>query len=475
MLIGREKEQALLRQMLASDESEFVAVYGRRRVGKTYLVRETLYDHMVFQHTGLHDVKKPGQLKEFSRSLQLAGMAKVPRMKDWFDAFFALEQFLQNRPEGKKVVFIDELPWMDTPKSNLVAALDHFWNGWASARKDIVLVVCGSATSWIISKIVKNHGGLHNRLTRQIYLKPFTLRQCEKYAETMNLGMSHRNILETYMVLGGIPYYWKFMQREYSWAQNIDRIFFEKDSPLKDEFNALYASLFRNPEPYVEIITALGTKKAGMTREEIIKSTGLNIGGKLTDMLEELEECDFIRSFYALGKQKKDILYQLMDNFTLFYFKFLADKRINSENYWSKLITKPQFSAWSGLAFERVCFQHIHQIKRAMGISGIVCNVYSWTYRPVADGERGVQIDMLMDRDDRVINLCEMKYSEGEYELTESYDAELRRKMSVFKEVSGTPKGVSVMMITSYGLKRNPWAGNIQIQLKMEDLFKEGE
>ena len=472
MIIGRQNQQQLLLSLLEKEDSQFVAIYGRRRVGKTYLVRETFSSHIVFQHTGLQKVDKKGQLKEFQRSLLNAGMPKVPKFSDWFDAFFALGQFLQSRPEGKKVVFIDELPWMDTPKSNLVAALDHFCNGWASARKDIVLVICGSATSWIISKIVKNYGGLHNRLTRQIYLQPFTLKECEQFATANNFGMSRRNILETYMVLGGIPYYWQFMQKEYSPAQNIDHLFFEKTSPLRGEFNALYASLFRNPQPYIDIITALGTKKAGMTRSEIIETTGLNIGGKLTSMLEELEECDFIRSFYALGKQKKDILYQLIDNFTLFHFKFLADSHIVGANYWSQMIIKPQYNAWAGLAFERICFQHINQIKRALSISGIISNVYSWQYRPTNPNESGAQIDMLIDRDDQVINLCEIKFAQGEYELTESYNNTLQNKLSTFITHSGTRKGVSLMMITSYGLKRNQWANSIPLQLTMDDLFE---
>ena len=472
MIIGRQNQQQVLLSLLEKEDSQFVAVYGRRRVGKTYLIRETYGSHITFQHTGLQNTGKKGQLKEFGRSLLNAGMAKVPHISDWQDAFFALEQFLQSRPEGKKIVFIDELPWMDTPKSNLVAALDHFWNGWASARKDIVLIICGSATSWIISKIVKNYGGLHNRLTRQIYLEPFTLNECEQFAMVNNLGMSRRNILETYMILGGIPYYWQFLQKEYSPAQNIDRLFFERTSPLRNEFEALYASLFRNPQPYIDVITALGTKKAGMTRSEIIESTALNIGGKLSTMLEELEECDFIRSFYALGKQKKEIVYQLIDNFTLFHFKFLAGRHSFSANSWSQIILKPQYSAWSGLAFERVCFLHIGQIKRALSISGIISNVYSWQYRPKDNSEDGAQIDMLIDRDDQVINLCEIKFAQGEYELTESYTKTLHNRLSTFITHSRTKKGVSLLMITSYGLKRNQWANEIPIQLTMDDLFE---
>ena len=491
MLIGREEQQETLMRLLESDKSEFVAVYGRRRVGKTYLIRETYREHFVFQHTGLQKGDKKAQLKEFCNSLELAGMRKVPKLKDWSDAFFALAKFIQTLRPGKKVIFIDELPWMETPKSNLVSALDHFWNSWASARNDIVLVVCGSATSWIIKKIVKNYGGLHNRLTRQIHLKPFCLNDCERFATAMHLGMSRRNILETYMVLGGVPYYWQCMQREYSWAQNINRLFFHDDGELQGEFDALYASLFRNPKPYIDIITALGTKKAGMTREEIRVTSHQDKGGKLTEMLEELEQCDFIRSFSSIGKRKKETMYQLIDNFTLFYFKFLAGKRINEQNYWSMVITKPEYNSWSGVAFERVCFQHIEQIKRALGISGIICNVYSWIYKPGkeerlnetesksesgamnARGKQGVQIDMLLDRDDNVINLCEMKFTKGPYEITSAYDEELARKASVFMRETGTKKGVSTIMVTSYGLVRNGYANGIQNQVTMEDLFRE--
>ncbi len=270
MLIGRVKEQKLLLNALKADESQFIAVYGRRRVGKTYLIRETFQYKFAFQHAGLQKGDKKEQLKEFRRSLKIAGMKNIPDFEDWSDAFFVLGQFLETLPEGKKIVFIDELPWLDTPKSNMVSALDHFWNAWATARKDIVLIVCGSATSWIISKIVKNYGGLHNRLNRQIYLEPFSLHECELFANANNLKMSRKNILETYMVLGGIPYYWKFLQKENSPAQNIDSLFFNKNGELRNEYNALYVSLFKNPQPYIEIVEALGKKKAGMTRQEII-------------------------------------------------------------------------------------------------------------------------------------------------------------------------------------------------------------
>ncbi len=472
-MIGREKEQKLLLETLESDESQFVAVYGRRRVGKTYLIRETFGYNFAFQHTGLQNGSKAEQLKEFKRSLKNAGMKNIPTLSDWSDAFFALWEFLKTLPEGKKVIFIDELPWLDTPKSKMVSALDHFWNAWATTRKDIVLVVCGSATSWIISKIVKNYGGLHNRLTRQIYLEPFTLHECELFAKSKHLGMSRRNILETYMVLGGIPYYWSFLNKGDSQAQSLDKLFFSKNGELVDEYNALYASLFKNPQPYIEVVSALGRKKAGMTRQEIIDAIKKNEGGKLTAILEELEQCDFIRSYQSIGKRKKDTMFQLIDNFTLFYFKFMDGTKTVEKGHWSKVMQKSVYSTWSGLAFERICLQHVEQIKKALGISGVISNVYSWNYRPKNAGEKGVQIDLLIDRDDNVINLCEIKFSKSEYAIDAEYDRELRRKSDIFAQQTETQKGVSIVMITTVGLVKNEWSNDINNQIVMDDLFDE--
>ena len=472
MIIGRNKEQRLLLSLLESDKSEFVAVYGRRRVGKTYLVRETFNYNFSFQHTGIQNATMKEQLEEFHHSLLSSGLKGSKRPRNWSQAFFMLGQHLSAMPEGKKVVFIDELPWMDTPCSKFVASLDHFWNSWAAARKDIVLVVCGSATSWIINNIVMNYGGLHNRLTRQIHIDPFTLHECELYAQAKHLGMNRSSILETYMVLGGIPFYWDFLQKDLSWAQNIDRMCFQRNGEMRREFDALYASLFRRPQAYIDIVTALGTEKAGMTRAEIIEAIGADNGGTLTKILTELEECDFIRSYTAIGKSKKETLYQLIDNFTLFHFKFMADNSINDEHYWSSILNKPAYNAWSGLAFERVCLQHVGQIKRALGISGIISNVYSWVYRPKDKKEKGVQIDLLIDRSDGVINLCEMKFAKDKFEITTNYDKELRRKASVFESKTATRKAVTTIMVTSYGLVRNEWSNNIQCQVVMDDLFK---
>ena len=471
MLIGRRNEQKLLQEVIESDKSEFVAVYGRRRIGKTFLVRETFNYHFAFQHTGVQNADKSRQLSEFADSLKRAGMPKMRKLKNWFDAFHALENFLGSLPTGKKIVFIDELPWMDTPKADLVSALEHFWNGWASARKDIVLVVCGSATSWIVSKIANNYGGLHNRLTRQIQVKPFTLHECELYAQARELGMNRRQILETYMVLGGVPFYWSLLQRELSWAQNIDYLFFSETAELRNEFGALYSSLFRNPQIYIQIVNALGSKKIGMTRGGIAEALGEDNGGTLSHALSDLEQCGFIRAYNSIGKRRKDTIYQLIDNYTLFYFKFIQVNRQKDAKFWSRSLKKPIYSAWSGLAFERVCLLHIEQIKAALGIAGVISNVYSWTYKAQGKDETGVQIDMLIDRDDNVIDLCEMKFASDKYEIKKGYDEELRHKSNVFQTKTGTRKAVNIVVISTYGLTKNAYASDIQGQVIMDDLF----
>ena len=473
MLIGREKQQQALLELLESDESQFCAIYGRRRVGKTYLVKQTFGGKFAFVHTGLAKATKAEQLWEFRESLRSAGVKKCKLPKTWFEAFHMLQDYLASLPEGKKIVFIDELPWLDTPKSRFLTAFEHFWNGWANLRDDIVLIVCGSATSWIIGNIVHNKGGLHNRLTRQIHLRPFNLKECELYAQKQSLEMTHRDILETYMVLGGVPYYWSLLRPEWSWAQNIDNLFFDETAELRDEFKALYASLFRAPQPYIEIITALGTKKVGMTFDELDKALTINLGGKLADRLEELEQCSFIRSYTALGKVKKDTRYQLIDNFTLFHFKFIAEANKGSRTRWTTIIGTPEYRAWSGLAFERVCMLHENQILKALGISGMECGIYSWTYRPQNDKEKGAQIDLLIDRSDNVINVCEMKFYSDPYAMTKADDEDVRDKKTIFQNVTQTRKAVRIVMVTSYGLVRNAYAKGIPNQLTMDDLFHE--
>lgn len=466
MIIGRNEELKELHNLLTSDESQFVAVYGRRRVGKTFLIREAFNYAFTFQHTGIYNAKMREQLSAFRDSLYAVGMKKTSMPKTWTEAFRMLGNFIEENPtDEKKIIFIDEMPWMDTPKSNFVSALDHFWNGWATTRKDIVLIICGSATSWIIENVVMNYGGLHNRLTSQIPVSPFSLRECREYCEAKGLGFTERQVLEAYMAIGGIPYYWSFMEKGKSVAQNFDKLFFSPQGKLAHEFDALYASLFKKPQMHIATITALAKKKIGLQREEILKYGKMSDNKDFSKALRELEQCGFIRKYTEIGKKTKGATYQLMDNYTLFYFDFISENVNGDEHFWTSHLESSLHYGWAGRAFERVCLQHLPQIKQGLGIASVITNAHAWR-------SDDAQVDLLIDRNDETINLCEMKYSKAQYYLSEDEMIKLQnRKASLIKE-TGTAKSVLLTMITTYGMVPGGYSDDIHCQLTMKDLFR---
>ena len=468
-MIGRTKEIEELNRLYESDESEFVAVYGRRRVGKTYLVRETFSDRFAFHHTGLPNATKHQQLVHFKESLAAAG-ARVKTPRNWFEAFRVLREVVARSAFRRKVVFIDELPWMDTAKSDFLMALETFWNEWASARKDIVLIVCGSAAAWMVKNLFRNRGGLHNRVTARICLQPFTLGECEMFAAERGLGMSRANIAECYMALGGIPYYWRYLARGISLAQNLDRLCFAVDAPLKGEFDELYSSLFRDAISYKKVVAALAKKKIGMTRLELIEALDISTTGRLSEILKTLEASGFIRSYRSYGAKKKNAIYQLTDPFTLFHFRFLETPSTD-EHFWSSTLSSPAQAAWRGLAFERLCLLHLPQVRRALGVGSIHVEAYGWSFKGDETYPDGVQIDLVLERADNVINICEMKYSANVYAIDKAYDSALGRKIATFAGVTGTRKAIHLTLVTANGLMRNQYSARVQSEVVLADLF----
>lgn len=471
MLIGREKEKQTLVSALSEEYSQFIAVYGRRRVGKTFLIREAYDYKFQFQFTGAAKLPARKQLVRFRRALKEHGQTDTPELTSWGDAFSELKRFVTSLPEGKKVIFLDELPWMEAPRSGFLSELESFWNGWASARKDIVFIVCGSSTSWMVKKIIKNKGGLHNRLNHRISLRPFPLGLCEKLAVSRGLVLNRRQMLEAYMVFGGVPYYWSLLQKGASVSQEVDRLIFSPDGELHDEFEMLYASLFKKPEPYIRVIELLAKKKMGMTRMELLAAGGFEDNGQFTDILNDLEWCGFIRSYTMMGYRKKSDIFQLIDHYTLFYYEYVDGVRRGS-NYWKTMLGTPKYNTWCGLAFERACLWHTDQIKQKLGISGILTNEYAWRCLPnEAEDRHGVQIDLLIDRSDGIIDVCEVKHSTAPYVITSEYVRELSRKREVFQSVTGTHRAVHIVMITTEGVKRNDHWGDIQAEVCLDDLF----
>lgn len=472
-LIGREKEIRTLKEAMESKDSVFLAVYGRRRVGKTFLLRQTLSDRIVFSYSGKANITRQSQLKSFRLSLMEQGMPDCPVIKDWFTAFSCLKRLICLSSESKKVILLDEVAWMDNHKSDFIPALEGFWNEWCSNRNDIFLIICASATSWIIDNVFHNRGGLHNRVTMRMRLSPFTLKECEEFSIANNLNYSRKDILNLYLAIGGVAWYWTLLKKGYSVKQNISQLFFENDSPLRGEFLELYSSLFIRPEKYIDIILALGKKSSGLERQELSTECKVSNNSKLGKMLQQLEECGFIRSYVPYGKKENSIVYQLIDSFSLFHLKFLSKFKgeINSD----MVLSSSSYNTYCGLAFEKAVMNHLNELKRAMGISGINTQAYTWRSNPkkLKEGEKGAQIDIVLDRADEIINIIEAKWtSNGEpYMISSSDEEDLLNKRRVFIEQTQTRKSVFLTMVTISGIKKNSHFDSIQNFFTLDDLF----
>lgn len=468
-LIGRDIETSLLDSYINSSKAEFIAIYGRRRIGKTFMVHQHYLGRLDFEATGVIDGEKGEQLAAFSQALRNAGhFGKMP--SKWMDAFYTLQQLLEPKlQKGKCIIFIDELPCMDTPKSGFIRALGHFWNSWGQWQPGLKMIVCGSATSWMVENIVDNRAGLHNRLTHEMHLRPFNLSDTEKLINDQNLNWDRLSIAQAYMIMGGVPYYLSLFNSGESLAQGIDRLFFSEDAELRREYGRLFKSLFRNPEPYVKIIETLAINKKGLTRDEISMKVNKADNGHLSQYLNDLVNCDFIRLYNVREKKVKKTsgIYQLTDFFVMFYLS-LVENNANMKNFWSTHIGTPTLNTWLGLAFERLCMAHIENIKQHLRIDKISTEHYSWRSKTV---EPRVQIDMIIERADRVINICEMKYSESEYTITKEEDLKMRNRYSAFKTETGTRCAIHPVFVTTFGLANGKYVGNVMDQIILDDLF----
>ena len=474
-LIGRKEECARLDQCMHELTAQLVVVYGRRRIGKTYLINQYFNNAFAFKLTGAYGESKTVQLQSFVTELNRRTRQKEPAPKNWFQAFELLRKYIEDTATDKKcVVFFDEMPWLDTHKSDFLPAFEFFWNDYGCAVDHLVLIVCGSATSWLVDHIDHNKGGLFNRLTCKLLLEPFTLHETEKYLINKGIRWSRYDIIECYMVMGGIPYYLSLLNKERSYLQNIDYLFFGKKGELRHEFSHLYHTLFSGEGKHTLVVEELSKKGMGLTRNEISKKTGLAPNGVLSKVLKNLVDSGFVRENSFFGKRKKETLYQLADYYTCFYYRYLKNNSGRDEQYWSHTLDAPSRKAWAGIVFEQVCKDHIRQIKQKLGISGILSEESSWFVKADKNlGITGTQIDMIIDRRDHVINLCEIKFSVDEYIINRDYDAAIRNRIETFRTATGTKKALQVVFITTYGVKSNMYSGIIQKQITTDDLFAE--
>lgn len=477
-IIGRNEERRTLGRLVESGKPEFLAVYGRRRVGKTFLINTYFNNSFAFSHTGISPKSEETeagktllqiQLDAFQLSLRDAGGADLSAPKDWFEAFNRLEKLLSAKQiTGRKVVFIDEIPWMDTPKSNFISAFEHFWNHWGCKQADLLLIVCGSASSWMLENLIDSHGGLYGRVTREMKLSPFTLGETELFLESIGVSYTRYDIAQAYMVFGGTPFYLGFLDPELSLPQSIDACFFRKNAPLRQEFKKLFSSAFKNAERVEAIVRALNTKTIGLSRDDILKKIGMASGGHITESLEALVASDFIVKFVPFGNSKREEMYKLVDPFCLFYLRFVEGSGHLDNSFWSQNSSGQRISSWRGHAFENLCFNHIDQIKDSLGIRGII----SFQSLFIGEQEKGkAQIDLVIDRSDNVVNLCEAKFYGGEFEPTLETSETLRKREALVYAKLGKKKTIKHVLITTFGVVRNRHSNAFAQVLLLDDLF----
>lgn len=473
-IIGRDDEKLLLEGILANTKADLVAVYGRRRIGKTYLIRSYFKKHIALEYSGIHNVETTVQLAGYCRELvkQLNNNIALPEAGDWFMAFELTAQLLQKKIRRKKMVlFLDEFPWLQTPKSNFLAAFEQFWNTWASKQNNLAVILCGSAASWMIQNVVRNKGGLHNRITHKIALQPFTLCETESFLKSRNVQLNRYQITQLYMAFGGVPHYLEQATTGLSAAQIIDKACFTKNGFLYNEFTDLYKALFDSADRHFKVIRALAAKPMGLNRNEIIKASKLQSGGSTTALLEELTASGFITPYVPVGKKIKDSIYKLTDEYSLFYLKFMEANRSGSKGTWVRLSDTPVWKSWSGLAFESICMKHIPAIKKALGIGGIYSETAIWKSRG-NNSKDAAQIDLVISRRDNCINLCEIKFYENKFLLDKKYAAALQQKKQIFQQETKTRKHLFITLVSCNGIQANEHStGLIDQQLTLDDLF----
>ena len=474
-LIGRNDEIRKLERCMERPEAQLIVVQGRRRVGKTFLVQQFFKNGFDFKFTGEYLASRSVQLENFVLELNRRTHSKHEPPKSWKEAFEMLRAYLTTLPEGEKhVIFLDEMPWMDTPRSGFLSAFEYFWNDFGSGMNDLVVIVCGSATAWITENIERNKGGLFNRKTCSLFLQPFCLRETAEYLQMIGIDWSEYDIAQCYMILGGIPYYLSFLNPDETLNENVDDLFFRKNAELAEEFDNLFRTLFSGSEEYELIVSMLSRKRYGMTLAEIARKGKLTLNGNLSNKIQQLVQSGFVRVNPFYGQKKKDTRYQLADYFSLFYCRFAREYYGKDEHFWSRMTDNPARTVWAGLTYELLCRDHLNQIRQKLSIAGVLTETSTWQTRTTEEDpeSEGAQIDMVIDRRDHVISLCEIKYSVHEFEIDKAYDLKLRNKIEAFRRETGTTKTLQLVMITTYGIRKNKYSNLVSGQVTLEDLFR---
>lgn len=471
-MIGRKYELKRLKESLKSDNSELIAIYGRRRVGKTFLIRTVCKNHIRFEITGLYGGSQEKQLEVFFDELKrVSGKIRdSDRPADWKGAFELLKRYINSlRSQHKKVIFIDEMPWLDTHKSDFRMYLGHFWNTYCEKRSDLIVILCGSAASYMVQNVISNKGSLHARLTYKLHIKPFTLHETKAFLSAKNIHWGNYHILHLYIALGGVPHYLNKVIRGESVVQTIQRLCFDSNGDLVNEFNEIFESLFSHSQSHISIVRALGSLGKGISRTELIKKSEHAGGGAFTRALDELIASGFVTKYSAFDMKNKNMLYRLTDEYSKFYLKYIEPNKNQGDNFWKTMFQQQSYISWAGFNFETICLKHIVQLKKAFKIQGIHSVNSSWSVA-------GAQIDLVIKRADNWINLCEMKFYSAPYKIDKKEFDDLNHKILKFKEDTGTRDAVSLTLLTTYGVVENAYFHEIvENAFEMDILFEDTE
>lgn len=483
----RDKAIKMLNDFFKSKRSEFLAIYGRRRVGKTFLIKNYFIQQkcIFLPITGIQNGSFLDQRTACCQQISniFFNGINITIPDSWLQIFEIINNAINSTSKKKIVVlFFDEFPWLATAKSRLLQALEYYWNQFWSNDKRVKLIICGSLASWIIKNIINNTGGLYNRVTYRLALQPFDLYETECFLKNNGVQLTDQQITSIYMVTGGIPLYLEQIKKGLSANQNIDRVCFSSNGLLTNEIEELFKSLFSNSDIFIKLTREIAKHRYGITKSDLSKILDISQSGRLVERLKELEDAGFIMAFLPYQHREKGMYFRVIDEYTLFYFRWIEPnlrsirRLVKPKGFWLEKAQGNAYKSWCGYAFESICYKHINLIMRKLNLKPSALP-FTWRYAPKkGDNTNGAQVDLLFDREDDAITLCEIKYTDSPFMVDKEYAQKLRKRIAIFKKKTRTKKQLFLALISANGLTKSMYLEDmVSGMVKLEDLFGKGE
>jgi AAA+ ATPase superfamily predicted ATPase len=404
--IGRKVEIAQLTALIDLPRPSIAVIYGRRRVGKSELIRHVTQGKNVLSFEGLEGQPKHKQIKNFLFQLSAQSNIREKNISDWPDALILLRTLTQ---DGQWIIILDEFQWMANYQNELVSVIKMIWEKYLSQNPDLTLILCGSIASFMKSKVLKS-SALYGRTDYELNLHELNLSEISEFFP----GKGSDEVIDTAMLVGGIPKYLELISEYPSLYDALEPLAFSQDGFFKTEYDRLFASHFGKKPIFMKIIQTLATNPYGLTTGKLAKEMQVASGGTLCHQLDDLESAGFLHSIIPFDKPEGSKLrkYILMDAYVRFYHSIIRGsmKETTPPNtQFHAIMSSPRYAAWAGMAFEFLCMRHHKEISRILGFHGIPYTAGPFFQRKTLDTP-GVQIDLLFERSDKILVLCEMKY-----------------------------------------------------------------